>query len=109
PRSTRQSSTRANRPTPRRTARSATSTGGSNSMRQLSVVEALREAMREEMARDESVVILGEDVGVERGFGGAFTVTLGLSDEFGHDRVLDTPISEAGYAGVAIGAAMAGL
>jgi acetoin:2,6-dichlorophenolindophenol oxidoreductase subunit beta len=78
-------------------------------MRHLTIVEALREAMREEMARDVDVVILGEDVGVEQGFGGAFTVTLGLSEEFGHDRVLDTPIAEAGYAGLAIGAAMAGL
>ena len=52
-------------------------------MRKLTIVEALREAMREEMTRDENVIILGEDVGVTQGFGGAFTVTLGLSDEFG--------------------------
>ncbi|MBI2939050.1 MAG: alpha-ketoacid dehydrogenase subunit beta [Chloroflexi bacterium] len=78
-------------------------------MRKLTIVEALRQAMREEMARDHNVIILGEDVGIEQGFGGAFTVTLGLSEEFGHDRVIDTPISEAGYAGVAIGAAMAGM
>jgi pyruvate dehydrogenase E1 component beta subunit len=78
-------------------------------VRQLTIVEALREAMCEEMRRDPNVILLGEDVGVSQGFGGAFTVSLGLSDEFGHDRVLDTPISEAGYAGVAIGAALAGL
>jgi pyruvate dehydrogenase E1 component beta subunit len=78
-------------------------------VRKLTIVEALREAMREEMVRDENVIILGEDVGVERGFGGAFTVTLGLSEQFGHQRILDTPISEAGYAGLAIGAAIAGL
>ncbi len=78
-------------------------------MRTLTIVEALRESMREEMARDERVILLGEDVGVPRGFGGAFTVSLGLSDEFGHDRVIDTPISEAGYAGVAVGAALGGL
>jgi pyruvate dehydrogenase E1 component beta subunit len=78
-------------------------------MRKLTIVEALREAMREEMTRDESVICLGEDVGVKHGFGGAFTVTLGLSDEFGPERIIDTPISEAGYAGVAIGAALAGL
>src|SRR5262245_31513315 len=78
-------------------------------MKQLMIVEALREAMREEMARDPNVILLGEDVGVEKGFGGAFTVSLGLSEEFGHERVIDTPISEAGYAGVAVGAAMAGL
>ncbi|HEY3079079.1 MAG TPA: dehydrogenase E1 component subunit alpha/beta [Chloroflexota bacterium] len=76
--------------------------------RQLTVVEALREAMREEMARDGEVIVLGEDVGVEKGFGGAFTVTLGLAEEFGHERVIDTPISEAGYAGLAIGAALVG-
>jgi pyruvate dehydrogenase E1 component beta subunit len=78
-------------------------------VRRLTIVEALREAMREEMRRDPNVILLGEDVGVPQGFGGAFTVSLGLSDEFGHERVLDTPISEAGYAGVAIGAALAGL
>jgi acetoin:2,6-dichlorophenolindophenol oxidoreductase subunit beta len=78
-------------------------------MRRLTIVEALREAMREEMARDENVIILGEDVGVPQGFGGAFTVTLGLSEEFGHQRVIDTPISEAGYAGIAVGAALAGM
>jgi pyruvate dehydrogenase E1 component beta subunit len=75
----------------------------------LTIVEALREALREEMRRDERVILLGEDIGVEGGFGGAFTVTLGLEKEFGHDRVLDTPISEAAIAGVAAGAAMGGL
>ncbi len=73
------------------------------------MVEALREALREEMVRDERVVLLGEDIGVEGGFGGAFTVTLGLSEEFGHRRVMDTPISEAAIAGVATGAALGGL
>ncbi len=75
----------------------------------MSISEALRQAIREEMRRDSRVFCIGEDIGVSGGFGGAFTVTLGLSDEFGHDRILDTPISEAGLAGVAIGAAMAGL
>jgi acetoin:2,6-dichlorophenolindophenol oxidoreductase subunit beta len=78
-------------------------------VRTLTIVEALREAMREEMIRDENVIIIGEDVGIDRGFGGAFTVTLGLSEQFGHQRVLDTPISEAGYAGLAVGAAIAGM
>jgi pyruvate dehydrogenase E1 component beta subunit len=78
-------------------------------VRQLTIVEALREAMCEEMARDARVILLGEDVGVPQGFGGAFTVSLGLSDKFGHERVIDTPISEAGYAGLAVGAAIAGL
>src|SRR5438093_9671788 len=77
--------------------------------RKLSIVEALREALQEEMRRDERVILLGEDIGVEGGFGGAFTVTLGLAEEFGHGRVLDTPISEASIAGIAIGAALGGL
>ena len=78
-------------------------------MAMLSIAEALREGIREEMVRDPRVFCLGEDIGVTGGFGGAFTVTLGLSDQFGHERILDTPISEIGIAGVAIGAAMAGL
>jgi pyruvate/2-oxoglutarate/acetoin dehydrogenase E1 component len=78
-------------------------------MATMSIAEALRQAIREEMRRDPRVFCIGEDIGVSGGFGGAFTVTLGLSDEFGHERILDTPISEAGLAGVAIGAAMAGL
>jgi pyruvate dehydrogenase E1 component beta subunit len=77
--------------------------------RNMTMVEALREALREEMRRDERVILLGEDIGIEGGFGGAFTVTLGLAEEFGHRRVLDTPISEAAIAGVAAGAAVAGL
>jgi pyruvate/2-oxoglutarate/acetoin dehydrogenase E1 component len=78
-------------------------------MAMLSIAEALREGIREEMVRDPRVFCLGEDIGVSGGFGGAFTVTLGLSDQFGHERILDTPISEIGIAGLAIGAAMAGL
>jgi acetoin:2,6-dichlorophenolindophenol oxidoreductase subunit beta len=78
-------------------------------MPQMSIVEALRQAIREEMQRDPRVFCIGEDIGIPGGFGGAFTVTLGLSDEFGHDRIIDTPISEIGLAGAAIGAAMAGL
>jgi pyruvate dehydrogenase E1 component beta subunit len=78
-------------------------------MAKRTIAEALRQAIREEMARDPRVFCIGEDIGIEGGFGGAFTVTLGLSEEFGHERILDTPISEAGLTGVAIGAAMAGL
>jgi pyruvate/2-oxoglutarate/acetoin dehydrogenase E1 component len=78
-------------------------------MAQMSIAEALRQAIREEMIRDPRVFCIGEDIGIKGGFGGAFTVTLGLSDEFGHERILDTPISEEGLVGVAIGAAMAGL
>jgi pyruvate dehydrogenase E1 component beta subunit len=75
----------------------------------MTIAEALREGIREEMRRDPTVFCLGEDIGVPGGFGGAFTVTLGLSEEFGHERILDTPISEIGIAGVAIGAAMTGM
>ena len=75
----------------------------------MSIAEALREAIREEMRRDERVFCIGEDIDVEGGFGGAFTVTLGLSKEFGHDRILDTPISEIMIAGAAVGAAMTGM
>ena len=77
--------------------------------RELTMVEGLREALREEMLRDQRVILLGEDIGIEGGFGGAFTVTLGLSEEFGHHRVIDTPISEAAIAGLAAGAALGGL
>lgn len=68
--------------------------------------DALREAMREEMQRDERVLIMGEEVGV---WGGTYAVTRGLYDEFGGKRVRDTPIAEAGIVGVATGAAMGGL
>lgn len=71
----------------------------------LSVREALRLALREEMARDDRVVVLGEEVGV---FDGSYRVTQGLLDEFGEHRVRDTPISELGFTGAAVGAAMAG-
>jgi pyruvate dehydrogenase E1 component beta subunit len=75
-------------------------------MRELTYSEAIREALREEMQRDERVFIIGEDVGV---YGGAFGVTLGLVDEFGEDRVIDTPISELGIAGAITGAALTGM
>ena len=78
-------------------------------MAKMYIAEALREAIREEMRRDERVFCLGEDIGIEGGWGGAFTVTLGLSEEFGHERILDTPISELGLTGVAVGAALMGL
>lgn len=78
-------------------------------MAKMSIAEALRQAIREEMQRDERVFCIGEDIGIEGGFGGAFTVTLGLSEEFGHERILDTPVSETAIAGVAIGAALAGM
>ncbi len=74
----------------------------------MGMAEALRDAMRIAMRKDPTVLLLGEDIGVSGGFGGGFTVTLGLSDEFGHDRVIDTPISESAIVGAAVGAAMAG-
>ena len=75
-------------------------------MRQLTFSEALREAMAEEMGRDSSVFIMGEDVGV---FGGVFGVTAGLYDEFGETRVRDTPISEQAIVGAGLGAALVGM
>lgn len=75
-------------------------------MATLTVIEAVREAMREEMRRDSSVFILGEDVGRR---GGVFLATQGFLDEFGEARVIDTPLAEAAIAGVAVGAAMAGM
>jgi pyruvate dehydrogenase E1 component beta subunit len=68
--------------------------------------DALGAALREELRRDERVVLMGEDIGV---FGGAFKVTAGLLEEFGEKRVRDTPISENTIVGVGVGAAMAGL
>jgi len=74
-------------------------------MKALSYAEAIREALAEEMRRDEKVFVMGEDVGR---YGGGFKVTKGLIDEFGPDRVRDTPISENAILGAAIGAALLG-
>ena len=74
--------------------------------REITYLEAIREALRQEMQRDERVILLGEDIGV---YGGAFGVTLGMLQEFGEDRVIDTPISELTIAGAAIGGALVGL
>jgi pyruvate dehydrogenase E1 component beta subunit len=75
-------------------------------MAQMRYREALGQALREEMRRDERVLLMGEDIGV---FGGAFKVTDGLLEEFGEQRVRDTPISENTIVGVGVGAAMTGL
>ena len=75
-------------------------------MREITYREALREALIEEMRRDERVFLLGEDIGP---YGGAFKVTQGLLEEFGPERVRDTPISESAIAGTAVGAAMTGM
>ena len=77
-------------------------------MRRLGIAEALREAIAEEMRRDERVFCIGEDIGVPGGWGGAFTVTLGLEKEF-PGRLVDTPIAENGFFGIAIGAAILGM
>jgi pyruvate dehydrogenase E1 component beta subunit len=74
--------------------------------REITYAEAIREAMSGEMRRDPDVLLMGEDVGV---YGGAFGVSLGMIDEFGEDRVRDTPISEAAIIGAAAGAAVTGL
>jgi pyruvate/2-oxoglutarate/acetoin dehydrogenase E1 component len=76
-------------------------------MREVTIRDALREALREEMERDESVFLLGEDIG--RFWGGAFGVTKGLAEEFGDERVRDAPISENAIIGVAVGAAVTGM
>ena len=75
-------------------------------MAQMNLVEAINDALRIEMKRDDRVVVLGEDVGR---VGGVFRVTQGLWDEFGSDRVIDTPLSEGGILGTAIGMALYGL
>ena len=75
-------------------------------MRELTYREALREAMAEEMERDERVFLMGEEVGH---YNGAYKVSEGLLERFGERRVVDTPIAEAGFAGVGIGSAMVGL
>jgi len=76
-------------------------------MRKISFRDALREALREEMRRDSSVFLLGEDIG--RYWGGAFKVTDGLAQEFGDERVRDTPISESAIIGAGVGAAITGM
>lgn len=75
-------------------------------MRELQFREALREAMQEEMRADERVFLLGEEVAE---YNGAYKVSQGMLDEFGPKRVIDTPIAELGFAGIAVGAAMNGL
>src|SRR6476620_7145802 len=74
--------------------------------RQIAYREALREAMVEEMRRDNSVFLMGEEVAE---YNGAYKVSQGMLDEFGADRVLDTPIAELGFSGIGVGAAMNGL
>src|SRR5438552_14683373 len=74
-------------------------------MAQLTYLQAISTALRDEMRRDPNVFIIGEDIGA---FGGAFKVTQGFLEEFGPDRVIDTPISESGFVGAACAAATVG-
>ncbi|MBA2692753.1 MAG: alpha-ketoacid dehydrogenase subunit beta [Rubrobacter sp.] len=74
--------------------------------REITYREALREAMTLAMRNDDSVFLMGEDVGV---YGGAFGVSRGMVEEFGEERVVDTPLSEAGFTGLGIGAALVGM
>ena len=77
-------------------------------MKRQGIAEALREGIAEEMERDPSVFCIGEDIAVPGGWGGAFTVTLGLEKKF-PDRMINTPIAELGFIGVAVGAALMGM
>src|SRR5271167_3064922 len=77
-------------------------------MKRQGIAESLRDAIAEEMERDETVFCIGEDIAVPGGWGGAFTVTLGLENKF-PDRMINTPIAELGFFGVAVGAAMMGM
>jgi pyruvate dehydrogenase E1 component beta subunit len=74
--------------------------------RNITYRDALREALREEMDRDERVILMGEDIGA---YGGSYVVTRGFLEEYGRERVRDTPIAELGITGAAVGAAMGGL
>jgi acetoin:2,6-dichlorophenolindophenol oxidoreductase subunit beta len=81
--------------------------GGDDAMtRSITYAAAINEALAIELARDPSVFLIGEDIGVQ---GGMFTITSGLYDQFGADRVMDSPIAEAGFVGLGIGAAAAGM
>src|SRR2546427_3447035 len=75
-------------------------------MATLTYRDALNQALREEMQRDPEVFLMGEEVGV---YQGAYKVSRGLLEEFGPKRIVDTPIAELGFAGIGVGAAMAGL
>lgn len=78
-------------------------------MAEMSIADALKQAIQEEMRRDDTVFCLGEDVDIEGGMGGAFTVTKGLMEEFGPERVINTPIAEILISGVCVGAGITGM
>jgi len=75
-------------------------------MREISYVEALKECLRQQLQADDKVFMIGEDIGL---YGGVFGVSVGLTAEFGEDRIMNTPISEQGFVGVAIGASLLGM
>src|ERR1700710_3326595 len=75
-------------------------------MAALTYLQAISAALRDELRDDERVLVMGEDIGV---FGGAFKVTDGFVDEFGPNRVMDTPLAESGIVGTAVGAAVVGM
>ena len=75
-------------------------------MREIYYLDAIKEALTQKMEADEKIFLIGEDVGV---YGGAFGLTVGMIDKFGKDRIMDTPISEQGIVGIAIGSALMGL
>ena len=77
-----------------------------SNMRQITYRDAVREAMCEEMRRDESVYLMGEDIGV---YCGAFGVSKGMLEEFGPERIRETPISEAAFVGAGVGSAITGM
>jgi pyruvate dehydrogenase E1 component beta subunit len=81
-------------------------TENQSAVREIQIRDALQEAMAEEMIRDERVFLMGEEVGA---YNGAYKCSKGLLDQFGPKRVIDSPIAENGFAGIGIGAAMAGL
>ena len=78
-------------------------------MKEMTYVEAINEALIEEMDRDENVIVLGDDIVVGYGGGGMFGATKGILDRFGPDRIIDTPLSELAISGSALGAALVGL
>lgn len=78
-------------------------------MAEMSIADALKQAIQEEMRRDETVFCLGEDVDIKGGMGGAFTVTKGLLEEFGPERIINTPIAEILISGVCVGAGITGM
>jgi pyruvate dehydrogenase E1 component beta subunit len=78
-------------------------------MAEMTIGEALRKAMVDEMRLDENVFCLGQDIGIDKGWGGAFGINQGMVEEFGHERIIDTPIAEYLMGGLCIGSALAGM